>query len=352
MEIGSEFWLENIKRKNEIEYEINENETLFISGRTAIDYALKLILEKGEVRNIYFPSYCCQSMLEPFLERKIKIDFYDVFFEENKFVYNIDKNKKCDIFFAMNYFGYFCNNMDYYIEEFKRKGAIVIEDSTHSWLSERKYNKHSNFVVASLRKWFPIISGGILIDLSNTFKSSKDIKLDYNKDYINIKRKAMETKRKYINGNENIKKSEFLDYFMEANSILNKNYKNYRIDNESKEILENLDMNDIIETRKNNVRAIYRYLKQQNEIKYIEDINLEVDCPIFVPIFLKDKEKRNLLKSKLIEHQVYCPNHWSIPGILNNDNQKQIYNKELSLVCDQRYSEEQINEYLNLLNEG
>ena len=53
MEIGSEFWLENIKRKNEIEYEINENETLFISGRTAIDYALNLIIKYRSYQTIY-----------------------------------------------------------------------------------------------------------------------------------------------------------------------------------------------------------------------------------------------------------------------------------------------------------
>ena len=42
MEIGSEFWLED---KNKIEYESEfiKSENLFLSGRTAIDYALQII---------------------------------------------------------------------------------------------------------------------------------------------------------------------------------------------------------------------------------------------------------------------------------------------------------------------
>ena len=174
MEIGSEFWLEKKEENNHTSYIIdsNENKILCMSGRTAIDYALFLFQKQRKILDVYFPSYCCQSMLQPFLERNIKIHFYSVRFEKGKFIFDIDCNKKCDLFFAMNYFGFAANNMDYYIDNFKRKNVIVIEDSTHSWLSQRKYNRNSDFVVASLRKWFPIISGGVLINPSGNIRLS------------------------------------------------------------------------------------------------------------------------------------------------------------------------------------
>lgn len=349
MEIGSEFWLEN--KKSKVKYEIDESEDklLLMSGRTAIDYALDIINKKRQIKNVYFPSYCCQSMLDPFLERNIDIDFYNVDFQEGNFIYSIDCNRSCDMFFAMNYFGYNCNNMDYYIEKFKKHGAIIIEDSTHSWLSKRKYNKNSDFIVASLRKWFPIISGGILINRSKKFNFKKNIELKENYLYNEFKGKAMKMKNNYINKKENIKKEIFLEEYAKANEVLKKDYKRYKIDKKSDEILKKLDIDDIYTRRKNNAKVIYDFLRHQEKIEYIKGINFEEDCPIFVPIFLKNKDERDGLKNKLIENQIYCPNHWNIPDVVKYNIQNNIYNRELSLICDQRYNIDEIINYIKYI---
>ena len=352
MEIGSEFWLENKNKKNKVKYEIDkksEDKLLFMSGRTAIDYALDVVARKRQIKNVYFPSYCCQSMLDPFLERNIDIDFYNVNFKDGSFVYSIDCNKSCDMFFAMNYFGYSCNNMDYYIEKFKKHGAIIIEDSTHSWLSKRKYNKNSDFIVASLRKWFPIISGGILINCSNNFDLNQNIELKENYLYNKFKSEAMKMKNNYINKKENIEKEKFLEEYSKANEVLKKDYKRYKIDKKSNEILKKLDIDDIYTRRRNNAKIIYDFLTNQENIDYIKEINFKEDCPIFVPIFLKNKNDRDCLKNKLIENQIYCPNHWNIPDIVKNNNRKNIYDRELSLICDQRYNIDDIINYIKYI---
>lgn len=348
MEIGSEFWLEKKEENNHTSYIIdsNENKILCMSGRTAIDYALFLFQKQRKILDVYFPSYCCQSMLQPFLERNIKIHFYSVRFEKGKFIFDIDCNKKCDLFFAMNYFGFAANNMDYYIDNFKRKNVIVIEDSTHSWLSQRKYNRNSDFVVASLRKWFPIISGGVLINPSGNIRLSVEQNWRENQKYIQLKEKAMNKKYQYINNDKKINKTEFLQEFAEANKILEEDYKNYKIDKISEKILMKLDIEKIISKRKENANIIYHYLEQSQDIEYIRNTDLKYDCPMFVPIFLKNKEKREVLRNRLIQKQIYCPNHWPIPNIIQDNNKKAIYDKEISLICDQRYSKNEIEEYL------
>lgn len=83
MEIGSEFWLED-EKKVRYESEFIKSENLFLSGRTAIDYALQAIEGIRKIEKVYFPSYCCESMLLPFLERNIKIDFYTVTEEKRR----------------------------------------------------------------------------------------------------------------------------------------------------------------------------------------------------------------------------------------------------------------------------
>lgn len=348
MEIGSEFWLEKYEKSHR-NYLQKENEILLMSGRTAIDFAIQILQKR--IEKVYMPSYCCESMLMPLLDKKIKIEFYDVTFENGKIIYQIDLNKECDIFLAMNYFGFSSCNMDEYIEHFHSRGITVIEDSTHSFLSERKYNKKSDIVIASLRKWFPIISGSVLIlnneALTAKVKEQEKI-LTENQEYTKIKEEAMCEKEKYIHQKEQIEKDVFLNKFKKSNEILKQNYKNYKIDKKSKEILECLAIDKIKESRRKNAKIIYNFLKNQKEYKYLEEIDYDKDCPLFIPIFMEE-EKRNKLRSNLIQNNIYCPIHWPIPKEIQEPKQTKIYQMELSLICDQRYSEEDIKHYLSLI---
>ena len=66
------------------------------------------------------------------------------------------------------------------------------------------------------------------------------------------------------------------------------------------------------------------------------------DCPIFVPILINERDS---VRKSLIENSIYLPIHWpSFEGVSND-----IVNKELSLVCDQRYKEDVIEDYINKL---
>ena len=115
-EIGSDFWIED----NKIEqYKVQNNNKIIylLSGRTAIDCALQLIEKSKKINKVYFPSYCCQSMIDPFTDRGIDIEFYTVSFKDGQLIYEIDCEKECDIFFAMNYFGFSQYGMDYFIEK-------------------------------------------------------------------------------------------------------------------------------------------------------------------------------------------------------------------------------------------
>ena len=62
----------------------------------------------------------------------------------------------------------------------------------------------------------------------------------------------------------------------------------------------------------------------------------ENDCPLFVPILV---ENRNELRKYLISKNIYCPVHWPISSLHKlSDEERYIYDHEISLVCDQRYN--------------
>lgn len=342
-EIGSEYWLED-NNKTIIKYrkDLKFDSKFLMSGRTAIDFVLQDIMKNKKVKKAYFPSYCCDSMLQPFYDNNIEIEFYEVNFNE-KFEYTINLNKECDIFYAMSYFGFEETRMDYYIEKFA-KNCIVIEDITHSLLSQKVYNDNSDYIIASLRKWFPIITGGIAIKKDGTFNIDNK-NFEINEIVYKNKKEAMRNKYKYIMNDENVQKQEFLDQYARSNKELSNNYKDYNMDHESKEILNKLDLDLIRKLRKENAMTIIKYLETNNNIKLMCKIK-EGDCPLFIPIIVK-KGYRDSLKKYLIDNNIYCPVHWNKPQNVQNSD---IYETELSLICDQRYSEKEIKKYIKILN--
>ena len=79
-EIGSEFWLKDIPTQH-IEdlpqwLNVGDDRQFLLSGRTAIDFVLEDISQ--DISCVYMPSYCCESILQPFVDKEIHIEFYDV----------------------------------------------------------------------------------------------------------------------------------------------------------------------------------------------------------------------------------------------------------------------------------
>ncbi len=394
MEIGSDFWTYegNLKSNNEDFWNIGEDTKFTFSGRTAIYYVLDEIVRDNNIKVVYMPSYICESMLKPFQDFGLKIKYYGVFFD-NGLVYDIDKNEEFDIFFAMNYFGYSKTNMGDFIKYFKQKGKIIIEDITHSILSKKMYSEYSDYLIGSLRKCLPIISGGIAVNMNDKFKGRLK---EPNKTYVNLKKSAMDRKKRYIDemsfvedyqkdGSEKVKegledsinslsavnaernnyifkelgalyskmvienefininkeeKEIFLEEYKKFDAILEEDYKDYKIDNESLKIVMHIDLEKIKKTRISNAKAIYDELHENDFVKYfIKDYDGE-DALMYVPIIL-DHKYRDYLRNYLIKNEIYLPIHWP----LEND----ISRRELSLVCDQRYTRDDISRYIKMI---
>ncbi len=337
-EIGSEFWLEDNSNCESSVFDnlpTGKDRKFFAFGRTSLDYILKDINKAHGV--VYMPDYCCRSMIQPFLDNGYRIKYYGVDLVNRS--YHVGLNEKCDVFFAMSYFGYSSTNMDKYIREFKRKNTIVIEDITHRFFSSSKYSDYSDYVFCSLRKWLPIISGSFCAKANDNFRVSTD-KYSMNKEYIDTRTKAMKLKRQYILGQIN-DKDEYIKLFSKSNKEID-DYRDKLIDDESFEILKRVDYNEIKAKRCKNAILIHEILAE-NHISTLELQN--GDVPLFVPIFLSSLKQRNNLRDFAISHNIYLPIHWPVE---NQPKSVQSY-IELSLICDQRYNAEEVSQYVGLL---
>lgn len=356
-EIGSEFWLE--KHHSQAtpttlakQVQFGDDQRLLFSGRTAIDYVLEDITKP--INSVYMPSYCCDSMLKPFIKRNISIEFYDVIPSENGLKYLVDYEKQIDVFFAMSYFGFQKTNMDSIVEKFIGREILVIEDITHRLLCEQNHCKNANYYVASLRKWFAIPSGGLAIKQKSKFKDMALV--EPAKSLVNKKINAMEMKSRYIrdfkNGTKDneVLKKDFMKLFSEFNSDLQRNYVNMAIDNISKELLTKIDITEIKKQRQTNAKLIYEKLEKFKNVELlIKKPDLTKDCPLFVPLLIQENI-RERVKRQLIENDIFCPVHWPISNnCVLTDRTVKLYNEELSLVCDQRYGHNDIKRLVSTL---
>ncbi len=341
-EIGSEFWFEN-PPYSALHSTPTKSQRFFLSGRTAIDAIIQDILKNRAVGSVYLPAWGCDSMITPFRDRGIKVDLYDVCIDDDGLHYDIDNNKTCDIFYVNNYFGYHDNVCSEVIKGFKKRDSIILYDKTHSLLMDNdEIESLSDYTFASIRKWMGVVSGAV-VNKQNGFLISLNKK---DCPYLDCKIEAMKMKAAYIGGDISVEKQNFLNKYGEFGYHLEADYRNYRMDDLSFSIFMQTDLQQIQKKRRANAKVLHDNL----DLKFISSLS-DLDCPLFVPIFFESREQRDAIRKVLIAKDIYCPIHWPKNHlVMDTMNVNHILNRELSLVCDQRYTEKDMERIVMNIN--
>src|SRR5699024_1422984 len=287
------------------------------------------------------------SMLSSFIKHGIDITYYDVSINSNGLTYHIDYSQDVDLFFAMSYFGVE-HSMDEVIKKFKSLGTIILEDITHRLLSEISFSKYADYGVASLRKWFAIPTGRLLVSKTNI-----NIKPNKKSDiFVQDQIKAMELKTSYLNENK-VEKEAFFKLYNRLNQEIQEIDYLFKIDKTSEQILHKLDVNNIKQIRKENARIMYENLRQYSLINMLQEtVDLSQMTPLYVPIIVQSKEIRDKLVKHLSDNQIYSPVHWPKPTEINlNNRNNALYEQEISLICDQRYSRNDMRKIIEKIGE-
>lgn len=340
-EIGSEFWeVELVEKASPI---LEKNYQFLLTGRTALDYLIKDIKSNRKIKSVYMPSYCCHTMIKPFLDNGIDVEFYNISFKDSKYTYEINFETNCDLVLIMQYFGFYNGDVGQAVERFKGLGKIVIEDATHSWFSSNPYSYKSDYVFASLRKWTGLACGAILIKRYDCFYNLPPNKI--NNRYKTLKDRASKLKKQYIEEGRG-QKEVFLKMFTEATNLIKDDYQDYKISEQYEDTIKEIDIKRIMEGRRKNAEVIIKGLDNTKIIDYISIT--DKDTPLFVPIVVSSG-RRDELRQYLIDNSIYCPVHWPLSEE-HKVNNKTLYENSLSLICDQRYGESEMEYMLNKIN--
>lgn len=322
-EIGSEFWDDGPEKRDRV---------YLLSGRTALEYIICDIVKHHRINSVLLPSYCCHTMIEPFYRHNISVRFYDVYFDEvvglSAKIPDLQDN---EIFYYMTYFG-FNQLMGINLKNVKKNCTVLIEDRTHSWLSGNN-GCEADYSYISYRKWTGFDGVALASKENGTFS---EFPKAVHEEYSNIKKQASTMKQIYMSSDMG-EKERFLDLFGKAEKLLEIDYIGYQPTAETMAALLKLDITYIAKIRQRNARFLINSLKNVPEIKLIFQTVGDHEVPLFVPVIIQ--ENREKLKTHLINNSIYCPAHWpkSIyhKGISNKA--EELYQRELSLVCDQRY---------------
>lgn len=338
-EIGSEFQYQvnNVNKRVTLPQGVKDYALVF-SGRTAIEVVLE---NEPHIRKVMLPSYCCDSMIEPFRKRRIKICFYNVNYVNGLYV-DIMIPRDVDAVLWCNYFGYTVKMPNF--ADFVSRGGIIIEDITHSFYSIHKYDKQSKYLIASIRKWEPILCGGYCASMKAELKYIPSKLPD--ESFITNRKSAMLLKKEYLADESFIEKEEFLKKYAYCNEWLSKNYSERTIDEESIEILTHTDSEKNFNQRRKNAMILHESIEKSSTVKLLFDESA-MDCPLFVPIVV-DCHERNNIRRFLSNYKIYCPIHWPHP---NEECTSNLYDMEISLICDQRYDENDMLRIADVINE-
>jgi len=314
-EIGSEFWdIPLSKTKNSI---FPQDTSWYLSGRSALKSILADIQKKQSVKTASLPAWCCDSMITPFLDVGIKTVFYPVNVENGCLVQDIADIGDADILFVMDYFGYTGTVSGHGFQ------GIVIRDITHSIFSA-EYSD-ADYYFGSLRKWTGFLTGGYAF-------GHDSCTLPEDHKYNEMRRSAMEAKSLYITGIS--ERKDYLSMFSEAEDYLEHCSPAGAAQSDIQAAMF-LDIEFIKRQRRKNSAVLLDAFKDIAVFREIKN----TECPLFVPIMVPDG-KRNELRRYLIGNEIYLPVHWPLSEYHDIDaRSRQVYDNELSLVCDQRYTE-------------
>jgi hypothetical protein len=311
---------------------LDKGTAVFVNdGRTAIKAVLENVQKKYR-KESHIPTYLCNAILQPFEELNLPVTFYS---HEHPLKPRLNGTIRNAIILLIDYFGAepIPNET---IREYLDQDNIVIVDNTHSLFNLGRYTiKDENyFLIASLRKMFPIPDGGIVYHNRNTFEIQ--YVLD---DTPHPMLEAMILKRMYLECESKQMKEHFLRIY--------RSYDAGKFEREitlrdipfiSREMMKRIDIAHLIQKRKVNLDYCYRHITQKDIFLFHLK---EIHSPFIVPLIFKDRKQRDEVRKVLIKNSIYPPVHWDITNIIPEKfaYEHELSRKILSIPIDQRYSE-------------
>lgn len=317
----------------------NPNLKLVCSGREAIEAVLMDLQHRDAVGNkvCILPQYTCDTVILPFIKHGWSIFFYPIDRQlavDEQMLKGLFEQEKPSVLLMHTYYGVdTIKNVRPLIESWRAKQHLIfIEDMTQS-LALWEENGKADYYLGSLRKWFPIPDGAFVCS-----DHSLDVEVrGENREFIGKKQAAQWKKFRYLKGDGDSRKEDFLQINREAEEGLYKNNGICRMSRFSRGLLEKFDVEKSLQQRTRNASYLKKHLLGCRKVKAVMD--QEAEGPLYFPIFTGQREQ---LQEWLKAADIFAPVLWPVPEVLTeltDGDTAYAFERLLALPCDWRYTE-------------
>lgn len=298
----------------------HHNGRLLNTGRNALEFILRSI---GRVRRVYLPYYTCEVVLEPLKRLSIPWSFYAIDL-------NLEMADKLELgeyeyLIANNYFGL----KDAYIRTLSSiYGDRLIVDCAQAFFAEPLPGIKSFY---SCRKFVGVADGGV------AYVGTPVDSVDYPEDSTSDHDSHLYTRKGF--GAE----AGFKEFQENERKLDNQPIRSLSV--KTKEILAHIDYELVVNRRRANWQYLHSLLQERNHLS-LPGLD-SFACPMVYPFMVEDGER---LRRKLIEGKVFVAKYW--PNVMDDGVHKTEFllsNQIVSIPCDQRYQEEDLERIVELL---
>lgn len=312
--IGGYFELELNKR---IEY--HRDAIALNTARNALEY----ILTAKKYHKVYIPYFTCDVILEPFQKLNIAYEFYNI--DENfEPIFDYNKISENQAFLYTNYFAL----KDKFIKFLAEKTYNLIIDNAQSFFSKPLQGLDTFY---SPRKFFGVPDGAYLY--SDT-KLGQELKTD----------KSITKFSHLLKRIDNSAEEGYLDFINNDRSLKNNPIK--KMSSLTSELLASINYESIVAIRKENMAYLHFSLSGSNKLKFDTK---EIGVPMVYPLLTEDGIG---LRKHLINNKIFTAKYW--PNVTNwvkkNSLEYFLVENLVAIPIDQRYTENDMNFILNIIN--
>ncbi len=326
--IGGEFAINNSDLSTT---KASDMENLYSCGRAAL-YAILLDTKVSSSSKILLPDYICDSVIRTVLDAGYEFELYHIEESLTPDLSSFNSNStEFNLFLLVNYFGITdLSDSINYIRSRNRNSIIIVDNVQNVFGFFNGCDGDYSFT--SYRKWFALPDGAEVKCCDNHTIAN-----------FNDKNSFFEYKLagNYLKNCERyIDPSVYLDLLDKGESILDDNYR-CRCSDYTRERVHLIDRSSIIKKRRQNSLFLHKGLTELG----IRHLYNEECVPMFIPIFIEDRDS---LRKAFFDNGIFSPVHWDNKHI-DIRHHNDLYETELSLICDQRYNTDDMNRILDII---
>lgn len=313
-----------------------EDRRFCMSGRCAIYYCLRDLMQRDTKRVAYLPAYTCETVAAPYKKAGYELLFYDVSPENLTSRFNPELIPRISVLALCGYYGF-----SYYDREFVAlcadAGVSIIQDITHSIFSTDGIETLADYNAGSLRKWMGIPSGGIAVKRRGKFSLPL---LPPEEAHIRGRLDCFAEQERVLNREPDASEEQVEEIFWETELRLRRIFDVYESDRFSAELISRYSWEDLFQKRRDNYQYVLSQAPFSSTVVPVFPELGEAVCPSHLSLYSPDRDAaQKKLESLGVKSTFYWPFHGEC-SLSDFPGASYVYDHIYSLPVDQRYSRE------------